>query len=951
MFTSALKSFSSNIQANYTLNRQPTSISGPWKIYDGKNKSTGKEVSVFVFDRRSLEGPSGNFGSRSGGTALKRAQDEVVERLKKEASSLARLRHPSILELTEPVEETRHGGLMFATEPVTASLAGLLRERDDQERSGGSSGRPSQHIAENTQAGERHKRDIELDELEIQKGLIQVGKGLEFLHESAHLVHGNLTPEAIFVNAKSDWKISGLGFSGPPDNTPGHTPTAPISLSEVLHYDPRLPRSVQLDLDYCSPDFVLDSNVTTSADLFSLGLLIIALYNSPHKSPVVTNSNPSTYKKIFSSAATVPSPANNFLSSKPLSKDLSTYVLPRLITRRPAQRCNAREFQQSQYFDNILVSTIRFLESLPAKTPNEKSQFLRGLPRILNQFPVSVLEKKLLPALLDEMKDRDLLSLILQDMFKIIQMLPGGERTLNDKVIPALRETFLTRPVNPSEREPAKEAGLMVLLENIQLISEKCSGKRFQDDLLPMILLAIQSQTHAVVDAALKCLPIVLSVLDFSTIKNEVFPIVAAVFSRTNSLGIKVRGLEAFVLLCGGSISDTQGKSIEDELGGNTQTKSSSTSVLDKYTVQEKVVPLLKSIKTKEPAVMIAALKVFQQVGTIADYDFLATEVLPILWAFSLGPLLNLQQFQQYMNLIKILSSKIEKEQMKKLQELSSHSASGLGSNRNAGMSSSSLVDGSPKVGNHQEDFERLVLGRKSEPSPVDSGWGTGPATKTSNSSPWADDREQSKFSWSTPSNVVQQPSVPSALSPIQSMTSRAITPDQTLNAFATLMPANRPSSSSTSASSMGMSMNPLQPSVVQPSSNWLNTSTQPNPWSQQRVPSNSPMANLKNLNSSQSGGSLGNNSNTFNTSFSIPAPPSSLSPGGPLSPQSTIAPSTFSTFNIAPPPQANSILTPQPRYGVGLSASGGGMTGTNTTPGLQKQEQKQGIDAYESLL
>lgn len=42
----------------------------------------------------------------------------------------------------------------------------------------------------------------ELDEIEIQKGLLQIGKALQFLHESAKLVHSNLTTEAIVINAK-----------------------------------------------------------------------------------------------------------------------------------------------------------------------------------------------------------------------------------------------------------------------------------------------------------------------------------------------------------------------------------------------------------------------------------------------------------------------------------------------------------------------------------------------------------------------------------------------------------------------------------------------------------------------------------------------------------------------------------------------------------------------------
>ena len=240
---------------------------------------------------------------------------------------------------------------------------------------------------------------------------------------------------------QSDWKISGLSFSSPPDNSTKPTSVIPINLSEALNMDPRLPQSVQLNLDYCSPDFVLDSNMNTGADMFSLGLLIIALYNSPHTSPLAANSSVSTYKRLFASSSTIPSSSNGFLSSRPLPKDLTSSVLPRLITRRPAQRMTAKEFQQSAYFDNILISTIRFLDSLPAKTPNEKSQFMRGLSRVLPSFPKSVLEKKVLPALLEEMKDRDLLSSILQNIFKIIELLPSGRRAFTERILPRFRES------------------------------------------------------------------------------------------------------------------------------------------------------------------------------------------------------------------------------------------------------------------------------------------------------------------------------------------------------------------------------------------------------------------------------------------------------------------------------------------------------------------------------
>lgn len=481
MFSSALKSFSSNITSNYSLSPQPVTICGPWKIYDGKKRSGGKLVSVFVFDKKSLE-PQAGLGRSSGGLGLKQAQDEVVERLKKEAASLARLRHPSILQLEEPVEETQSGGLRFATEPVTDSLAGLLQDQRDADSTGAGNARGGRGGTDES-SGNARRHNVDIDELEIQKGLLQVAKGLEFLHESAQLVHANLTPDAVFVNAKSDWKISGLGFSTPPANA-SNASMAPIVLSEVLNFDTRLPRHVQLNLDYSSPDLVMDNNITTAADMFSLGLVIIAMYNNPHRSPLDTSMSVSTYKRLLSSPASTPTQRNNFLSTKPVPEQVASSLLPRLITRRPAQRYGAREFQEAQYFDSILVSTLRFLDSLPAKTVNEKSQFMRGFPRIMPQFPKSVLEKKVLPALLEEMKDVDLLPPILEVIFKIIETVPNGKAVFSEKVIPRLRQVFLPplgKGGKAQERDASKEAGLLVIMERMPLVAKSCTGKEFKD--------------------------------------------------------------------------------------------------------------------------------------------------------------------------------------------------------------------------------------------------------------------------------------------------------------------------------------------------------------------------------------------------------------------------------------------------------------------------------------
>lgn len=121
---------------------------------------------------------------------------------------------------------------------------------------------------------------------------------------------------------------------------------------------------------------------------------------------------------------------------------------------------------------------------------------------------------------------------------------------------------------------------------------------------MPIYYRALESSTHAIVDLALQALPTILPHLDFSTVKNDLFPVVAQDFSKTSSMAIKIRGLEALCVLCGGSASRS---TMDDDLNGVAKAKPATTNpVLDKYTIQEKVVPLLRGIKTKEPAVMVS---------------------------------------------------------------------------------------------------------------------------------------------------------------------------------------------------------------------------------------------------------------------------------------------------------------------------------------------------------
>lgn len=85
-----------------------------WKVYSGYKKSTKQEAAIFVFEKRMLERWS-----------AKADRELVLETLKRGVTQLTKLRHPQVLIVQHPLEESRDS-LAFATEPVFASLANVL---------------------------------------------------------------------------------------------------------------------------------------------------------------------------------------------------------------------------------------------------------------------------------------------------------------------------------------------------------------------------------------------------------------------------------------------------------------------------------------------------------------------------------------------------------------------------------------------------------------------------------------------------------------------------------------------------------------------------------------------------------------------------------------------------------------------------------------------------------
>jgi len=327
---------------------------------------------------------------------------------------------------------------------------------------------------------------------------------------------------------------------------------------------------------------------------------------------------------------------------------------------------------------------------------------------------------------------------------------------------------------------------------------------------------------------------------------------------------------------------------------------------------------------------MTAALDVFKAISTQIDSDFLAIDVLPILWQFGLGPLLNLQQFQAYMAVIKSMSTRVENEHTRKLEELGANNATSTSRNEFMSFGGPSTNNGfEASNGNGETDFETLVRGgQQGALGGTDmlggnawSNTSASPSMSTTLSSRPLNNATASNkaspaaiFSWSTlpispPSN--SDLSVPPAQT-------RTITPDNTLNSLNYSFPALSASNPGIGSSSYTPTQQHSQPAMS------MNGTMPSSTTSSYHASHSSPSINW-----SKSGG-VSTTSTTWGNSLSTPTTTSNLShtsstaPNNPYSSFSIapppLKPSGNSSFSISLPPSVNQ--TPHSNSGIGVKST-----------------------------
>lgn len=623
-----------------------------WRIYHGTKKSTKQEVAVFVFDKKIID------------RYQKFDKDQIIDSLKRGVQQLTRLRHPRLLTVQHPLEESRDS-LAFCTEPVFASLANVLGQWDNL---------PSPVPTE--------IKDYKLYDVETKYGLLQISEGLSFLHSGVKLVHGNLCPENIILNKSGAWKIMGFDFSISSTN-PSETEPKYV----CKEWDPNLPPLCLPNPEYVAPEYILSVSCDSASDMYSLGVVVHAVFNEGK--PVIPVNKQGIFKSFSRQLDQLSRLSPGVLSQIP--EEVREHV-KMLLSVTANVRPDADQMTKIPFFDDVGAMTLQYFDSLIQRDNLQKSQFYKGLPKVLPKLPKRVVVYRVLPALTSEFVNPDMVPFVLPNVLLIAEDCTKEEYIR--LILPDLTPVF-------KQQEPVQI--LLIFLQKMDLLLTKTPPEDIKNSVLPMVYRALEAPSIQIQELCLNIIPTFANLIEYPSMKNALIPRIKSACLQTSSLAVRVNSL-----VCLGKILE----------------------YLDKWYVIDEILPFLQQIPSREPAVLMGILGIYKCTFTHKKLgipkEHLAGKSLPHLVSLSIDNNLNLNQFNSFMMVIKDMLSRMEAEHKTKLEQIHSMQEQQRSLNIGAQMKSPDETKNTSTPSSQVRDIDDIfsaasVNGKENGPAPNNS--------------------------------------------------------------------------------------------------------------------------------------------------------------------------------------------------------------------------------------
>ena len=582
----------SDLFSNYSIEKTPFLQGGYmklWKIYHGTHKVRKQEVCIFVFEKKGLE------------KFPKHEQPEILLTLKCEAHTLVKFKHPSLLSVVESFVEDKNT-LGFVTERFDYSLNSWM-----------SNAKPSK--------------------LEIKQMVIELSKTILFLHNDAHVVHNNLNPDVIFIDANNKIKISGLSFSiEDPPIQGGDIDISKYSPQSMANINTQNSCLSLPDLSFVAPELVLNNKCYYTSDMFSLGLIIYQILkdhlgdSKTHLFMKLNSNSINAYKNFMNSF-------DSYLSSKLKFENDDNFLLSKLLQKQYNSRPRVRDIIDTPWFNDPKLKALNFVMNLESNDQKKNVEFLEKLPKIVGMFEKKIIVKRFLPALLKAIKVETLINPCLPAIFSICES-PTFNIDFGREIWPKLKDLFKLRSL------PA--AAIYFLISKVQYIGEHISQSEFSQNFLNLICKAMDCNVPKIQLVVSNNMKFIANNTDSLSFKNQIFPRMLQVVSTTNSKTLKISMLN--------NIKELYTK-------------------LDQNLINDKLLVTLEKVRKADGNndVCMCICDIYLEISKIVSLEGIANKILPNLISMLVTSNITKSNFDKIMGLITTYLDQIKKNRYNEL--------------------------------------------------------------------------------------------------------------------------------------------------------------------------------------------------------------------------------------------------------------------------------------------
>lgn len=571
------------ILTKYDVQKDPCyySVELKWRLHSASFKEKPDDkLTIFLFEKKAID------------RYPKNTKEQILETLRKDASCLQRLRHPHMLSVVEALSEER-ASLAFATKPVVGTVAQLLEHN-------------------------RH----ELSGLEMKCGILDAAEALQFLHQDAKTAHLSFSPYSIFIDPQGKWLLGGLGHSISGVQW-GQLIDCPFAFAGN---DGPGQLSAEPPSRYAAPEMcAMPAKCGLESDIFSLGLLTYELMSN-ERQPLL-RAAPRGY-------------TTNILRASAVPNDLYP-VLTKILSPAASERLTIAAFINSEFFMDVNLRAIRFLEQLNEKDEAQRVTFLRGLPKLLQdpQSPLCgqrVLRERVLPRLCGALLFPSLYAVVVPIIISMLKRDRVSDCAhFQAKIWPSLKPLFSAKEI-PIEV-------VTLFLKELDLLVGLTPSAETQAVLLPFLLRCLELQEPAILNEVLEKVPYLHKKFEYRQVKDQILPRMLQLLLSATAVKVKVQVLMGLSRIF---------------------------EIFDKTTITDVILTSFEKLtKTdRTPAVCMCLLGCYDAMSKHLGHKTTSERIIPLIAPLLVEDSLSSEQWETQMSVCKKLLQRVEAARRKEYE-------------------------------------------------------------------------------------------------------------------------------------------------------------------------------------------------------------------------------------------------------------------------------------------